>query len=197
MKSSISLFLLIISSFTTSLAYGEICKYGLCLSPSYSESPLKYIPISVSDVFFVIPVEDSGLPPDPGEDGEKTLLGVDSDGDGIRDDVFRYVVTKYWDDPHAELVLLKTAKISQNIMSHSNEVEVVKNEFDKISDIRFCAEVVLNDASLKFKEIRDVLYNTPIRYENFLKSQSLLSSNVYLYVDPAKFGDYCPGVQSY
>ena len=35
---------------------------------------------------------DGDLPPDPGDVGKATLLGVDADGDGVRDDIQRYIV---------------------------------------------------------------------------------------------------------
>jgi hypothetical protein len=36
-----------------------------------------------------------GLPPDPGAAGNATLAGIDSDGDGVRDDVQRYIGLTY------------------------------------------------------------------------------------------------------
>ncbi len=36
-----------------------------------------------------------GLPPDPGEAGKKTLEGIDSDHDGVRDDVQRWIALSY------------------------------------------------------------------------------------------------------
>lgn len=38
-----------------------------------------------------------GLPPDPGEAGKATLEGVDSDGDGVRDDIERYIAFNHAD----------------------------------------------------------------------------------------------------
>jgi hypothetical protein len=37
------------------------------------------------------------LPPDPGEAGKATLLGIDSDNDGVRDDVQRLIALRYPD----------------------------------------------------------------------------------------------------
>jgi hypothetical protein len=37
----------------------------------------------------------AGLPPDPGAAGQATLAGIDSDHDGIRDDLQRYIVLNY------------------------------------------------------------------------------------------------------
>lgn len=40
------------------------------------------------------------LPPDPGETGKKTILGIDSDGDGIRDDIQIAITKLIPDDPY-------------------------------------------------------------------------------------------------
>ncbi|MCF6156788.1 MAG: hypothetical protein E3K36_16465 [Candidatus Brocadia sp.] len=32
------------------------------------------------------------LPPDPGKAGKETLLGIDTDGDGVRDDIQRRIM---------------------------------------------------------------------------------------------------------
>lgn len=41
------------------------------------------------------------LPPDPGAEGKKTVLGIDSDGDGVRDDIQIAVTKLIPDDPYA------------------------------------------------------------------------------------------------
>jgi hypothetical protein len=41
------------------------------------------------------------LPPDPGAAGKKTILGIDSDGDGVRDDIQIAVTKLIPDDPYA------------------------------------------------------------------------------------------------
>ena len=53
------------------------------------------------------------LPPDPGEAGKQTLEGIDADGDGVRDDVQRWIYRRY---PHDELkrkAMLRYAKALQ------------------------------------------------------------------------------------
>jgi hypothetical protein len=42
-----------------------------------------------------VTVDPFKLPPDPGEAGNQTLEGIDSDGDGVRDDVQRYIAWTY------------------------------------------------------------------------------------------------------
>lgn len=53
--------------------------------------------------------ESDGLPPDPGEQGRATVEGIDSDNDGIRDDVQRHIVLTY-DDPATQDALFQVAE---------------------------------------------------------------------------------------
>ena len=43
------------------------------------------------------------LPTDPGKAGKETLLGIDTDGDGVRDDIQRYIYFTYPDDKKLRL----------------------------------------------------------------------------------------------
>ena len=45
-----------------------------------------------ADLHFTFP---GGFPPDPGSVGRKTLAGIDSDHDGLRDDVQRWIYARY------------------------------------------------------------------------------------------------------
>lgn len=50
------------------------------------------------------------LPPDPGEAGKTDLLGIDSDGDGVRDDINRYIVFTYPDSEKKREALKQSAR---------------------------------------------------------------------------------------
>jgi hypothetical protein len=52
----------------------------------------------------------SGLPPDPGEAGKQTLAGIDSDGDGVRDDLQRYIFFNYQNSPATLQALTRTVE---------------------------------------------------------------------------------------
>ena len=43
------------------------------------------------------PVASDNLPPDPGDAGKATVEGVDSDSDGVRDDLQRFIAAEYPD----------------------------------------------------------------------------------------------------
>ena len=53
------------------------------------------------------------VPPDPGEAADATLAGVDSDGNGIRDEIDRWIATKYGNKPGSLAAIRWSAKASQ------------------------------------------------------------------------------------
>lgn len=65
--------------------------------------------------------DNSGLPPDPGEAGKQTLLGIDSDNDGVRDDIQRYIYYTYPDEEKARLALTEVAKQFQILLTQSGD----------------------------------------------------------------------------
>ena len=71
------------------------------------------------------PDDDTGvnLPPDPGKEGKKTLLGIDTDGDGVRDDIQRYIYFTYPDDKKLRLGLTYYAIEFQGVLKDANDRE--------------------------------------------------------------------------
>jgi len=56
------------------------------------------------------------LPPDPGPAGKKTLQGIDSDGDGVRDDVQRWIAQTYPNSQKTRAALIQRSKIMQQVL---------------------------------------------------------------------------------
>ena len=125
-------------------------------------------------------IDHNILPLDPGEEGKKTLLGIDSDQDGIRDDVEIAIFEKYPtndnNDHIKRKVLLKEAKVSQKMMA----AYVAGNDRVKIFEI-FDEEFKASGCRSKFFKstrefynagvfLRSNLYNTN---ERFLADQSI------------------------
>ena len=63
------------------------------------------------------------LPPDPGEAGKTTLEGIDSDGDGLRDDIQRYIALTYPDSQKTRAALRQAAIALQKIILESPDEE--------------------------------------------------------------------------
>lgn len=50
------------------------------------------------------------IPPDPGEAGKVTLDGIDSDNNGVRDDIQRYIALTYFDKTDIQKALIQLSK---------------------------------------------------------------------------------------
>lgn len=57
------------------------------------------------------------LPPDPGEAGNRTVIGIDSNGNGIRDDVEVAIFREYPNSAKTRAALLQYAVVGQMILS--------------------------------------------------------------------------------
>lgn len=62
------------------------------------------------------PSAESGLPPDPGAAGKASLVGIDSDHDGIRDDIQRYIALTYPNSMRVRKALTGFAKAEQDAL---------------------------------------------------------------------------------
>jgi hypothetical protein len=65
-------------------------------------------------------VHSEPVPPDPGAAGDQTVLGIDSDRDGTRDDVQRLVVSTYLNSPRTLAAGMDYAKASQTFLRSPN-----------------------------------------------------------------------------
>ncbi len=73
------------------------------------------------------------LPPDPGEAGRQTLLGIDTDGDGLRDDIQRYIYFTYTDDNKLRLGLRQYATEFQGALADaSNRTAAYNHEIEMV-----------------------------------------------------------------
>ncbi len=118
------------------------------------------------------------FPPDPGEVGKKTIEGVDSDRDGVRDDVQRWIYARFPDDES------KRKALGQ--MARSYQADLVVGPDDKDLDaINRETNQALACMEKRFpKGIEDVVegeyvqakvLNTRQRTEQFLRTSSRFS----------------------
>jgi hypothetical protein len=108
------------------------------------------------------------LPPDPGEAGKTDLLGIDSDQNGVRDDIDRYIVFSFPDSEKKREGLKQSARYLNNYLRDREDKGKTRENGgilgDKATD---CLIYVFNDdldASDKAEEeIIAQFLNTPER----------------------------------
>ncbi|WP_185903055.1 PKD domain-containing protein [Bacteriovorax stolpii] len=82
---------------------------------------------------------------DPGEEGHETILGIDSDEDGVRDDVQRWLNYEAKGDENIRIILKKLARNWQENIKEINDGVKSKELILKRNLIEACLEGTLND----------------------------------------------------
>ncbi len=72
--------------------------FMVCLSNAAHSFPYLQVMMVGPVIPVPVPVPDDNLPPEPGADGHTTLQGIDSDGDGLRDDIQRLIAITFSGD---------------------------------------------------------------------------------------------------
>jgi len=122
------------------------------------------------------------LPHDPGPAGKKTLEGIDSDNDGVRDDVQRWIALTYPSSEKTRTAVIQMAKAMQLILLNAaDEANARTNSIaaDKAADcISFVREQILgrdSDAYNLKRELEAIYLNTSVRSRAWLQADSFLS----------------------
>ena len=152
-----------------------------------------------------VSVDSSKLPPDPGEGGKQTLAGIDSDKDGVRDDVQRWIVMSY--PSSADELLRKAlgdfAVSMQAMIINSNASQSVLSDIAKQRTktqycINYIQDTKLNDSKLAASETYDLIkalkatvLNTRERSKAFLIADSKQSGSSGTMVDRSLWKEMC------
>lgn len=120
------------------------------------------------------------LPPNPGEAGRRTLAGIDSDHDGVRDDVQRWIALTF---PHSEKLraaLIQQAKLSQLYILNASNPDTSRLTARKILSSIDCLSYVSPDAYSNIAEEFDaVFFNTYDRSKALIQADHHSSGTVF------------------
>lgn len=78
------------------------------------------------------------LPPDPGNDGKATLAGIDSDNDGVRDDIERYIWLTYPHSQKTRLALTSDAIAMQAALLSRGDPALASGASDALGRAAYC-----------------------------------------------------------
>ena len=118
-----------------------------------------------------IPQHLANLPPDPGEAGKLTIDGIDSDKDGVRDDVQRWIAENWGHSPLAMKALTLHAQeylISIHYGDSLGKTETRKRVGDDSARRSACTSSLETTAMLEgraFDKLANVVQNTPERWK--------------------------------
>ncbi len=113
---------------------------------------------------------DNSLPPDPGEAGKQTLLGIDSDNDGVRDDVQIGIAHYYPENENARKALNQLARaiqiafVSIQVSDDQKFKDAIKEIDSAVSDI----SMVSTDGSRDIVFVEMLIQNTSERRSAYM-----------------------------
>ena len=156
----------------------QIGKYTLSVVAKKDNK--KYRASMIIDVLEPEVINGYELPLEPDETlNNSTILGIDANENGIRDDVERKVIKTYQEPIKIEPMLAR-AKISQKILE--NPVGLAIENSKEMSKITMCL-MFLRKQNIKIensvKTINDFTYTTGERIKAYLDYNSALSGGVY------------------
>lgn len=117
----------------------------------------------------------SGLPPDPGAAGRQNLAGVDSDRDGLRDDLQRHIALSHPGSPATIQALRQAARTIQKvILDASSRPLSLDHSNQMLRDLECLSSIRPQDAHLISGELMAVALNTEQRGLRYLQFDSHL-----------------------
>lgn len=111
---------------------------------------------------------------DPGENGNKTLVGIDSDNDGVRDDAQRWINETYPNRPSTKRALYQVAKNTQDMILNSKSREHLRqvNAPEVSKSIACFSWVTSGNPKYSTSSLDSVLANTEGRVQARLEAES-------------------------
>ena len=132
-------------------------------------------------------VVEEGLPPHPGDKGEETIIGVDSDNDGVRDDVQITIAVGYHDSPKVQKALLQLAKAYQKAVVNYVDSEGFGNYAEENSRAVACLISASEKPSEDIFILKHFMKNTEARDNVFLEMNSSLGGKIFpVFNNPAE-----------
>lgn len=122
-------------------------------------------------------LDPSQVPPDPGPDNDKTIAGIDSNNNGIRDDVERWIVQTYPNSAKMRAAIVQRALVfQQKVTMDTDDIQkVLAIDLESSRGLRCFVE----SARVKnIKEIDD--YNT---FKQWIAKQTNTSERLKAYLD--------------
>lgn len=118
------------------------------------------------------------VPPDPGFQKDATLVGIDADANGIRDEIDRWIATKYWDKPQSLDAIRMTARADQKFLTiNPRTTDEARKAIFELMDVGGCVAEKLRDDGINASEFFDETTfranNTRLRIDEYKRVMAL------------------------
>jgi hypothetical protein len=135
-----------------------------------------------------LPAYLANLPPHPGPAGNATVEGVDSNRDGIRDDIEIFIAENYGYSERAVRALRAIARdVQRDLVDPPKTPEEAVARVNARRSISCYVRTVDRELQMSKDPMMDVIaetVNTPERFELFRRKEKLLAGQVVEGIDP-------------
>lgn len=160
-----------------------------------STSGAPFQPIQDSAALFTCTI--AGVPSDPGPAGQTTLRGIDSDGDGIRDDLQRFIRFSYGGSPDTEAALRQLAGTLQRSVLDARSTTASRDHAAQlVRDFQCLSFVRPGDGEKAGSELVSKLVNTGQRLAEYLRFNDQLGGQTYALSPRSEGGAGCTFLRS-
>jgi antitoxin component YwqK of YwqJK toxin-antitoxin module len=128
----------------------------------------------------VVLPEPAVLPPDPGEAGKTTLEGIDSDKDGVRDDVQRYIALTYPnpEDKPFRAALREYSAFQRVFITEADDTwKTIANAENRAKQIDCVLYLHAEDGQAGLVNLRAEYLNTELRTRTYLTADGQLGGH--------------------
>ena len=136
----------------------------------------------------------TGLPPDPGPAGMATLAGIDSNNNGVRDDVERYIALTYPadTDASARAALTQFTKAVQvSLLEAADPIASKVHANERIGALQCLLAKRPTDAETIFTALRDAILNTAARTKAYSTADDQLGGFTLPISSPEQWSSFC------
>ena len=126
----------------------------------------------------VVEKDFGSIPPDPDVEGEKTIEGIDSDNDGLRDDVQRYIMITYPERKLLQKALFEYAKQYQVMLQVADNKEESRQAANDIRARHQCVSSVVKSAYKYLRKLSPIILNTSDRNRRYILFNEQLSGYI-------------------
>jgi len=133
----------------------------------------------------------AGLPPDPGEAGRRTLEGIDSDLDGLRDDLQRYIALNYAGTPQTMAALRQGVVAVQEAILTSTTSSALDQAVAYARSVECLHSTRPNDAGQVGLLMLAQILNTEARGLAYLTFSDRLGGEAFPAQEPSQWASSC------
>lgn len=113
---------------------------------------------------------NAGKPNHPGKAGKETLLGIDKDNNGVRDDIQIYIAATYPDEEAVRLALTEIAKQYQIVLMQTDIPDTALNNAIKMERNSECLWAIKGESAMDIgSALHAEIFNTKTRSIEYIK----------------------------